>query len=426
MFCDFDHTVCLGVVSNACECSRKVTVYEYNGGGYPAGRQVPQAAGYCQGTSLTPEKEAEVTQFILEEMCKFSGTINIEPYGVLVSDLEYIMPDLFNSHPETFIARGTWGYSYTSENVVVSIKPNYLYTAEDLEKYYAELDRLVALVNKDWSDLEKLLFVHDYMAANYEYDLSLSKYTAYELFRDHTGVCQAYTLAYIAILQKLGIEVEYTSPSDMNHTWNVVQLNGKWYHIDVTWDDPTADIFGAAFHNHFLLSGTAMMEAHQNESSGTNRICDDTKYDNYYWQNVKAPFVWNSGKWYVLVNEIYALDQDNNIHNVKNICECVPDEGIGTSMLNFETSFFNIYNLGSYGQKLYYLSNSGISAFDVRNGQSSETNPNPADSPYRYISQNDSKLSYKLDNGETGAIVLEDETLYEALNRLENLKNLKK
>ena len=44
----------------------------------------------------------------------------------------------------------------------------------------------------------------------------------------------------------------------MNHAWNLIKIDGEWYHIDVTWDDPTPDLLGRVNHVFFLISDDAI------------------------------------------------------------------------------------------------------------------------------------------------------------------------
>lgn len=39
--------------------------------------------------------------------------------------------------------------------------------------------------------------------------------------------------------------------SSMNHAWNLIQIDGNYYHVDVTWDDPLQDRLGYVWHNSY-------------------------------------------------------------------------------------------------------------------------------------------------------------------------------
>lgn len=82
---------------------------------------------------------------------------------------------------------------------------------------------------------------------------------------NRTGVCQAYAYGYMYIMEKLGIECYVTSSNAMGHAWNIIEIDGSYYHVDVTWDDPVRDRFGQVGHSNFLLSDAAIKETEHHD-----------------------------------------------------------------------------------------------------------------------------------------------------------------
>ena len=118
-------------------------------------------------------------------------------------------------------------------------------------------------VTDDMSDYDKAKALHDYLVLNNEYDMRLYSgnmphisYTAYGDILEHTSVCAGYAYAYKMLLEEAGIPVEYVRNS--NHAWNIVQIDGEWYHVDTTWDDPTPDRKGYVRYDYFLRSDSFM------------------------------------------------------------------------------------------------------------------------------------------------------------------------
>ena len=113
---------------------------------------------------------------------------------------------------------------------------------------------IAAEVPADGSEYEQELAVHDWMIAHGRYDSSqlswLSDYrenpnntNPYGFLADGVGICMGYTATFQLFMDLLGIEcitVEGTAYSyTADHAWNQVKLEGEWYCVDVTWDDPT-------------------------------------------------------------------------------------------------------------------------------------------------------------------------------------------
>ena len=102
-------------------------------------------------------------------------------------------------------------------------------------------------------DYEKLKYVHDWIADNTVY---LKDETDYETEADGpviygTAICEGYAKAFMYFAQSLGYDcVCVIGDAGVPHMWNMVKLDGQWYHVDVTWDDPGNRVRD----NYFLIS----------------------------------------------------------------------------------------------------------------------------------------------------------------------------
>lgn len=72
----------------------------------------------------------------------------------------------------------------------------------------------------------------------------------------------AYTLAYLRLMQEMGVPCIYVSGEE--HAWNMVKLRSRWYSVDVTWDDAT-DAYS------YFLKGTKDFRNHERIRFGWNR-----------------------------------------------------------------------------------------------------------------------------------------------------------
>lgn len=95
---------------------------------------------------------------------------------------------------------------------------------------------------------DKIEQVHDWLIDNLSYGVEISgnnSYNIYGAFINKSVVCEGYAESFKYIMDKLGIQcvlvsgiAENTEGNRESHEWNYVQIDGKWYAIDVTWDDP--------------------------------------------------------------------------------------------------------------------------------------------------------------------------------------------
>lgn len=129
------------------------------------------------------------------------------------------------------------------------------------------------ITNNTMSTREKVKAVHDWMCIHvaYDYDNYLngtiprSSYAIEGPIKYGKSVCQGYALTFEAFMDTLGIETEYVrgTANGGGHAWNKVKIDGTWYWIDVTWDDPVPDSPGIVYwYNYFLISEEQMNRDH--------------------------------------------------------------------------------------------------------------------------------------------------------------------
>lgn len=175
-------------------------------------------------------------------------------------------------------ANDAGGYDYT-----IRIIPNY-YTNSMQEEV---VDKTVqtfladAAFTADTTDYEKIKTVHDYIAANCEYDwrnkaLSYrhTKATAYGALVNGEATCQGYSVAMYRLLMESGIGCrivtgDATSPETGDteyHAWNLVELDGRWYNVDISWDDETES------EDYFLKSDASFSDHVREEEYKTDEF----------------------------------------------------------------------------------------------------------------------------------------------------------
>lgn len=94
---------------------------------------------------------------------------------------------------------------------------------------------------------EKIRVVHDYLVDTIDYDLQAGEniYNVYGALINKKSVCEGYARSFKYIMDDLNIPCiiacgigKNKSGDAESHAWNYVQIDGIWYAIDVTWDDP--------------------------------------------------------------------------------------------------------------------------------------------------------------------------------------------
>lgn len=279
-------------------------------GGFP---EKPAGSGRQKSRSATSNRQ-QAQAALVNAWENFKDSCDLLPYGITITEMKSIYSEALNTHPEYFYVAGQYSYSYNpSNNIVIELTITYAVDKDTAMDQKSAYDRVVAKVKSNaddsWSDMEKALYVNDYLARNCEYDTSLEKFTAYDVLVRRTAVCQGYALAFLDLARELGVSCEVVTSDSVNHAWNMVNIGGNYYHIDVTWNDPVADLLGRARHIFFLKStsyfksstgGKSHFNANDWVISGslTDAAASDTSYDDYFWDNVNIGFDYVNGSWY--------------------------------------------------------------------------------------------------------------------------------
>ena len=129
---------------------------------------------------------------------------------------------------------------------------------------------------KGHDEIEKIKYVHDWMIDTIEYDSYFEAEEPYSIsgaLTEGKAVCEGYARSFKYIMDKLGIPCVLVSGTGKNsegemesHAWNYVQIDEKWYAIDVTWDDPiiigNGTVGSDIRYKHFLKGSNTFFSTH--------------------------------------------------------------------------------------------------------------------------------------------------------------------
>lgn len=197
---------------------------------------------------------------------KFNDLLNKQNgKSVLDKSFQAALDAFFYDHPELFYIDLTKITLYTKYTTIgskttytVSLAPqnnkNYLsdsFSSESqvdnaINQIEQMRNSIVSRVNG--SNYNKALIVHDTLVDMLEYDQNDSNsntHNIYGAFVNRSVVCEGYAKSFKYIMDSLnipcilvgGVATNNTSTTE-SHMWNYIQLDGNWYGVDVTWDDP--------------------------------------------------------------------------------------------------------------------------------------------------------------------------------------------
>lgn len=163
----------------------------------------------------------------------------------------------------------------TSYKVYISPGSNSNYFADNFISFIEieNIQKQVEMIKNDvinslhGNEYQNILYIHDYLINNIEYDSTYSKdgsYSIYGALVGKTCVCEGYAKAFKYLANSAGYKCEImkgtatnSSGATESHAWNCIELNHTWYIVDLTWDDPIiigrkADISNEIKYRYFL------------------------------------------------------------------------------------------------------------------------------------------------------------------------------
>lgn len=212
---------------------------------------------------------------------KGTFTVNIstkrEDYTALVSEMFNlaISKDLATTPTAgDYLAWQYGGYSYTGSASISGDKYNYSFTF-NIPYYttYAQEQKVTTAVDKALADLklsgmttyDKIKKIYDYVCkvCNYDYSASkgYTKFTAYGALIDKKAVCQGYSVLLYRMLEEVGIDNKIITSTD--HSWNIVNIDGRYYNVDATWDD---NYYDKGYAYQYFLKCTLHFDNHIREA----------------------------------------------------------------------------------------------------------------------------------------------------------------
>lgn len=210
----------------------------------------------------------------------------IEAYIYDNPEIFYLSPKKMYLNIETTTKGGESTYNvYINSGSETNYLADEFNTQEQVEQAITLIEQVKdeVLQNKSGNTYEDIKMVHDYLVDNISYDSTLSKENIYNIYGaliNKECVCEGYARAFKYLLDELDIPcvmVIGTGTNSQgeteNHAWNYVQLNGSWYAVDTTWDDPVVIGGGTASeqskYKYFLVGKEIIDQDHTSSGQFT-------------------------------------------------------------------------------------------------------------------------------------------------------------
>ncbi len=199
----------------------------------------------------------------------FSHPEKIAVPSITLDELKVVVTALKDDNPHLLCLKNQ--FSYQQKEGTSYFLPKYTCSVSECQARTAALmsgARALSAALDDAPDAyAKELLLHDHICADVTYTDADDSTNAYGALVGHKAVCEGY-----AYLTKLVMDLQHVpccvlrgtavsaDGSEEGHMWNAVRLDGAWYHLDVTWDDPVSERDRNLQHTYFNVT-TEMIRA---------------------------------------------------------------------------------------------------------------------------------------------------------------------
>jgi len=243
--------------------------------------------------------EAEANEFLREKSLTYSSFAVIaekieylhsaKEYMALYPEIEQMTIEKIDCYDNGYCAVFQDVETVYDANLCYAIRTgNHKVLSGTEQEIYAYLNEVLKQTGaKQLTEVEAVKALHDYLVLELKYDGNYGEmsHSAEGVMRNGVAVCDGYARTMRLLLFMTGIEsrVIRGTADNQPHAWNLVKIEGDWYHVDVTWDDPVPDVEGKVRYLCFLKNDADMAKTHTWESEIR---CTENEYQVYVYRDM--------------------------------------------------------------------------------------------------------------------------------------------
>jgi transglutaminase-like putative cysteine protease len=241
----------------------------------PQPLELSRAGTFRYHYSQLSEAQRAAYRDILEQLPSFPESVAVS--GLDEDDVRAVFNALLRDQPMLFhISSTNYTIRYVGDRVAAFV-PLYRLNRDE---YRSRIDEVAALVQsiplpQNGGEFEIQLAMHDFLIGNCTYTddpENSEKSTVYGALIEGYASCEGYAMAMLLLLELNGIDAYVVTGYATNstgfaggHAWNKVRIEGNWYYLDATWNDPVIgdgrdEIISRAYFN---LTAEELSQTHE-------------------------------------------------------------------------------------------------------------------------------------------------------------------
>lgn len=227
-------------------------------------------------------EESSITNRIRQALVQHKSSVQIAKV-MSMQKLQRLAKMLLDNDPEQI---GVKGFQFIATPLVVRVEPMYFLSSQEGKKLLADCEvqraKILHRINSA-NTYNNVLQLHDVLSRNIKYVAGENPelHSIVGPLTQKVGVCEGYAKTLKFMLDAMGIPsivivgIGYNQlmQQEEPHAWNLVQLDGEWTHIDLTFDTTIRE-YNVPRYDYFGLS--------------TEEILKDHKYDVFSYPEAKS------------------------------------------------------------------------------------------------------------------------------------------
>lgn len=220
----------------------------------------PEEVSRYYYNQLSDDASREAYTKLYEALVEMKPSVDIPVLKNAKEPVSMIRRSVIYDHPEIFWTNSTPISTYVEQSDRITVNLCYTMDAKTRAERQRELDynveEFMRGIHSEMGDYEVALAAFNAIVDRLDYDTLGLRYqeqnggtsktvpddlrSVYGAIVHRKAVCAGYARAYQYMLQKVGMECMYVNgdcTSGERHAWNIVNMEGEYYHVDVTWGD---------------------------------------------------------------------------------------------------------------------------------------------------------------------------------------------
>lgn len=197
---------------------------------------------------------------------------SVEDLGLNVEQIAKAFQYYKADYPQHFWVEG---YTYSVTVPVRAVSMQFSMSKAEAEMAEQQVQTAAAAVleplDGSMEDYEIEKRIHDWLVQNVSYDTTQRQENIHDLYGalvNRVAVCDGYSRAFQYLLYQAGIPCLFVTGDSKGepHAWNMAKIDGAYYWVDVTWDDPVynglAERDKPIFYGYFNITTEQLQRDH--------------------------------------------------------------------------------------------------------------------------------------------------------------------